>query len=158
MFKVFLYIHILSAVVAFGPSFSIPIMAAWIQKNDPSANPYLIRMANVLGTRQSAPATILLLLSGIGLILVGKVPLGQLWLAVSIGLYLIAFLVGILVQRPASIRMIRLMRGDVEGMNIPEGGAMHALMKEVGRSRIVGTILLLFFLTILALMIWKPTI
>jgi uncharacterized membrane protein len=158
MFKALLYIHILAAVVAFGPSFSIPIMATWIQKNDPSANPYLIRMANVLGRRQGVPASILLLLSGIGMILVGKVPITQFWLALAIGLYVIAFLVGALVQGPASNRMLRLLQGDVEGMGIPADGAMQALMKEVSRSRIVGAILLLFFLTILALMIWKPTI
>lgn len=156
MFKILLYLHILAAVIAFGPSFSIPIMAAWIQKNDPSANPYLIKMANVLGRRQIAPATIVLLLAGIGLIFVGKVPIGQLWLATSIGLYVVALLISIFIQRPAGERMLRLLEGNVEGMGIPADGAMQALMKEVRTSRIVGTVLLLFFLTILALMIWKP--
>jgi uncharacterized membrane protein len=156
MFRLFLFIHILSAIVAFGPNFSIPIMAAWIQKNDPGGTEYLLKMGNVLGKLQIAPASTLLLLSGIGLIVTTNRPITQPWLAAGIVLYLVATGLGIFVQTPSSNRMIQIAKGDLEGLNIPPDGAFQALMKEVKKSRVVGTILLILFLTILALMIWKP--
>jgi uncharacterized membrane protein len=158
MFRIFLFIHVLSAIVAFGPNFSIPIMAAWIQKNDPGGTEFLLKMGNVLGRRQIGPASALLLLSGIGLILTTNRPITQPWLAGGIVLYLIAMGLGIFVQTPSSNRMIRIAKGDLEGLNIPPDGAFQALMQEVKRSRVVGTILMVLFLIILALMIWKPGI
>jgi hypothetical protein len=113
-------------------------------------------MGNVLGKLQIAPASTLLLLSGIGLIVTTNRPITQPWLATGIVLYLVATGLGIFVQTPSSNRMIRIAKGDLEGLNIPPDGAFQALMREVKKSRIVGTILLILFLTILALMIWKP--
>lgn len=156
MFKALLFIHILSAIIAFGPSFSIPIMAAWIQKNDPGGNEFLMKITGVLGRRQITPFAILVGLSGVGLILTLDRSITQPWLLSGIILYLIALALGVFVQRPIGDRMLRIAKGDTEGMNIPDDNAFLALMGEVKKARIVGTISLLIFLAILVLMIWKP--
>lgn len=158
MFKVLLFIHILSATVALGPQFSIPIMATWIQKHEPGGNEFLMKVSKLLGVRQILPAIILLGLSGLGMVLFFDIPITQFWLAAGITLYVIVFLLGFFVQLPTGERMIRIAQGDVEGMNIPDGNAFPALMKEVKKTRIVGAILLLLFLVILGLMVFKPTL
>jgi uncharacterized membrane protein len=157
MFKVLLFVHILSAIVALGPQFSIPIMATWIQKHEPGGNEFLMKVSKVLGTRQILPAIVLLGLSGLGMILTVDIPITQFWLAAGIILYVIAFLLGFFVQRPTGERMIRIAQGDVEGMNIPNGNAFPVLMKEIKKTRIVGAVLLILFLVILGLMVFKPT-
>lgn len=156
MFRALLFIHILSAVIAFGPSFSIPIMATWIQKHDPAGNEFLMKMSIVLGKRQVTPFGILVGLSGVGLILTVGRPVTQPWLLAAIIIYLIALILGAFVQGPRGERMLRIAKGDLEGLNIPDDNAFLALMGEVKKARIVGAYLLLSFLAILVLMIWKP--
>lgn len=156
MFRALLFIHILSAIIAFGPSFSIPIMAAWIQKNDPSGNEFLMKLSNVLGKRQITPFAILVGLSGVGLILTTDRPITQPWLLASLVLYVINVILGVFVQGPRGERMLRIAKGDIEGLNIPDDNVFLALMGEVKKARMVGAFLLVSLLTILVLMIWKP--
>lgn len=156
MFKALLFVHILSAVIAFGPIFSVPIMAAWIQKNDPAGNEFLMKMSSVLGNRQITPFALLVGLSGVGLIVTVDRPITQPWLLAAMIIYAINLSLGVFVQRPRGERMLRIAKGDLEGLNIPEDGAFLAFMSEVKKARMVGAFLLLGFLAILVLMIWKP--
>lgn len=145
------FLHILSAVIAFGPGFAFPLIAATARKT-PGSFPLVAKLGEVLGKRLIVPAAIVVLLTGLAQVYQQRIDLMRThYLLGSLVLYLIALSISLGVQLPTGIKLARLAEQPPQpGQQGPPPEAM-ALAK---RQKITGMILISLFLIILALMVF----
>ena len=150
-----LFLHVLGAIVAFGPTFAFPIIGAMGGKEPQHAN-FATRASHVVGQRLVEPLAILQGVTGVGLILTSGRNLldrGNWWLVIAIALYLIALSWSLLVQNPTVSRIIAMTSAP------PPPGAsgpppeLPPLIRRVQRG---GMFLLVMVVAITALMVLKP--
>jgi uncharacterized membrane protein len=154
-FHLFLYLHILGVIAAFGPDFAFPVMAAYVKKH-PETGPAFANFADEVFRKLTFPIAILVPLLGAGLIFTGHVPIGQAWLIISIVLYTLTFFFAVLVQLPNSAKMVKLVAAMPPGPPPPGATPPHqieVLSKQLERG---GGFLGLMVVVILLLMVWKP--
>jgi hypothetical protein len=154
-FQLFLYLHILAVIAAFGPDFAFPVMAAYVKKH-PEAGPAFAHFADEVFRKLTFPIAILVPFLGTGLIFTGHIPIGQAWLIISIVLYTLTFFFAVLVQLPNSAKMVKLVAGMPPGPPPPGAPPPHeieVLGKQLERG---GGFLGLMVVVILILMVWRP--
>jgi uncharacterized membrane protein len=161
LFPWFLFAHVLGAVIAFGPTFTFPIIGRLGAQERPHGN-FATRLSEVISKVQVVPFAILQGITGVGLIVTGNIDLmSRPWLIVSIGLYLIALGYGIFVQTPTVKRVIELTSGGPPpGAPPPAGppaGPPPELMALVRRVQMGGLLLMALIVSIVFLMVVKPT-
>jgi uncharacterized membrane protein len=154
MYRVFLYLHIMGAIVAFGPSFTFPLIG-FMMRQEPEHRLFALRTIEVIHHRLIVPVSLTMLVSGGGLAVVtGTSPFTP-WLLASLAIYALAFYVGLRIQGPAVARMIEL------GSRPPEGSGGRAVVAPevrvlLQRSKLGRHILTVSLFTIVALMVWRP--
>ncbi|MGH2538653.1 MAG: DUF2269 family protein [Candidatus Promineifilaceae bacterium] len=141
------FIHVLMAIVAVGFNASYPI---WLARagRQPEHLSHVLRGIKTLDDRFANPAYGLLLLTGLGMVWAGRLPLSTFWIAAALGLYLVAILLGLLVYSPALRRQIEAL--ESQG---PQSAAFQAAS---GRARTSGIVLSLVVVAIVFLMVVKP--
>jgi len=72
LFPWFLFAHILGAIIAFGPSFTMPIIGAMGGREREHGN-FTLRLGERIGKIQILPLAILQGFTGLGLIIVGEI-------------------------------------------------------------------------------------
>ena len=152
---IFLFLHVMGAIIAFGPSFSFPIIGAMSGKEPQHAN-FAARILHSIAGQRIEPLAVFQGITGLVLIwLTGFNPFSQLWLGLGIVLYLIALGFAFLVQRPTTIRLVELTSTPP-----PPGatGPSPELMATVKKGQQGGMILGLLVLVIVLLMVTKPTL
>src|SRR5215204_3997418 len=110
LFPYFLFLHVLGAIVAFGPSFTFSIMSAMGGAEPQHAN-FATRLSAAITSKRVLPLGITLPITGLLMIaVVGINPLerDRWWLALGIVLYLIAYGYGFFVQRPLVERAVEM--------------------------------------------------
>jgi uncharacterized membrane protein len=150
-----IFIHVLSAIVAFGPTFAFGVYGAQAGKEPQHAN-FMARASHHVGDRVVLPVALSMPISGLLIVLAAGINLlGTRWLLLAIALYIVAISYVLLVQRPATIRLVELTSGPP-----PSGGASvgppPAVVETVGKIRRGGMILGLLIVIIVALMVVKP--
>ena len=100
LFLIFLFLHIGAAIVAFGPTFAFPLIAAAGQKH-PQHAAFAAELNDRIESKVVVPGALSMPVSGALMIITGGIDLFQPWLLVAIVLYLIAISYSILVQGPA---------------------------------------------------------
>ena len=149
---VLLWLHIGLAIIGLGPTFTFPIWTAMARKAGPEHVPFTLRTLHTLITRMVAPIAILLLLSGIALIVVAKWDLlANEWLWIAIILYLINLTLNLGVALPN----LNAILGIISSGQAPQ--RMAEIEARGRRQRALGMTAALIILTILALMVWKPS-
>lgn len=158
----FLFLHVLGAIIAFGPSFSFPIIGAMGAANRPHAN-FATRVSHAISTKRVVPVALTMPVTGIGLIWsAGIDPFSRdtRWLALGIVLYLILFTFAVTVQIPTTQRIIDMTSGlppETSPGSAPSGPppALMALIKKVQRGGLFlsGTVAVIVFL-----MVVKPNL
>lgn len=149
----FLYLHVAGVIVAFGPTIAFPFIAARAAR-EPMHGNFALRVNEVITEKVVEPGAVFVFLMGVGLIITkGYNPLVQLWVGVSIVLFLITLGFANLVQ----LRTIRKMVALTD-QPPPPGAAgpppeFVALSTNAARGGMFMTVMLF---TILALMIVKP--
>jgi len=106
----FLFLHVLGAIIAFGPSFSFPIIGAMGAADRPHAN-FATRVSHAISTKRAVPVALTMPVTGIGLIWsVGFDVFSRdsRWLALGIVLYVILFVYAVMVQIPTTERIIQM--------------------------------------------------
>jgi hypothetical protein len=155
LFPWLLYLHILGAILAFGPTFAFPIIGAMGGKEPQHAN-FAIRASHAVSNRLVEPLALSMAVTGVGLILVTGRNLAERsnwWLGIAIVLYASALTFAIAVQNRNVGRIISLTSGP------PPPGAsgpppeVPALVKRVQRG---GMLLALLVVVIVFLMVVKP--
>jgi uncharacterized membrane protein len=104
----FLTIHILTAIVAFGPSFAFPLIAR-MAAQEPMHGPFAVKLTDVIEKRIVIPLALTMPISG-GLLVwsEGIDLLATNWLLLAITLYVIAIVFAVGVQLRTVERMVEV--------------------------------------------------
>lgn len=155
-FTFWLILHVLAAVVAFGPTFAFPLIATFGRKHPQFALGGL-HISELIEKRLVLPMAVAVFVFGVALIVTGDFNIVKSeWLGISIVLYVIAFTFSVFVQTRNVNRMLRAIQEIPPGPP-PAGSAPPTEVAALGRKlRLGGTFLTLSFLVILVLMIWQP--
>ena len=154
MLQLWLFLHILGAIVAFGFGFYAPIFGMMVAKEPKHGNWYM-RAAKRLSNVVLIPVAISMAITGTLLVIEtgGMRRFEELWLTVGVIIYVIALLVVFLLQRPALNKVIAL-TAEPPG---PEGPPAE-LAENIRKLQVYGVVLLILVLVIVALMVWKPVL
>lgn len=167
LFPWFLFAHVLGAIIAFGPSFSMPLIGAMGAKERQHAN-YGLRVSERLAKVQILPLAIVQGFTGVALIVTGNIDLfAAKWLLLAIVLYLIAIGYSIFVQTPTLKKVIAMTSGGpppgtsgptgaVAAGGPPAGGPPPELAATIKRLQQGGMLLLVLIISIVLLMVVKP--
>ena len=152
MYQLWLILHIVGAIGAFGFGFAAPIFGAAVAKEPQHGNWFLRstkRVSDVLiiplALSMAVTGTLLVLSTG------GLSRFGEVWLATAVVVYVIALSLVFLVQRPALQRLIAL-TSSPPGPDGPPAEVPGLL----SRLRLVGVLLVIAIITIVVLMVAKP--
>ena len=107
-FAIFLFLHVMGAIVAFGPVFSFPIIGAMGGKEPQHAN-FATRVTKAIAEQRVTPLAIFQGITGVALILVTGINLlATRWLLVGIVLYLIVLGYNIFIGTPTVKKVIEM--------------------------------------------------
>jgi Predicted integral membrane protein (DUF2269) len=120
LFPYLLFLHVMGAILAFGPTYAYSIIGAMGGREPMHAN-FGARVTARIGTALVYPLAILQGVTGVALILVGGIAVMEhMWLTAGILLYLVALVFALTVQRGWLHRVIEL--GTPPGGGPPAGG------------------------------------
>jgi len=149
-----LMLHVLGAVVALGFSLSY---GPWIRRGEahgPSERAFALRTVSWIDRRITTPAYVAQLVTGLLLVAtLGWDLLRAAWLELSLGLYLALIVLAIAVYAPAFRRQRTLAERIAAGEEDEYGYGGAASI-----ARAWGVVVTAMTLTILVLMVWKPTL
>ncbi len=110
MYRFFLYVHIICAVIWVGGAVYAQLLALRVSRSpDPSELPHLARHIEFIGTRVFLPAALLLFVSGTAMTLQAW-SFGQTWIAVSVALWVLSAVVGAVYLGPRVKRAVHAER------------------------------------------------
>lgn len=159
LFQGFLFAHVLGAIIAFGPTFSGPIIGRMGAQERAHGN-FAMRVSRELARVQILPLAIVQGLTGLGLIIVGQIDvLKATWLMLAIVLYLIAIGFAIFVQTPRAKRIIAMTTPAPDApapSGPPAGGPPPELVAEIAKVKRGGLLLIGLVTAIVFLMVVKP--
>jgi len=149
LFLLIKWIHVLSAITAVGANVTYGI---WIGRasREPNVLPFVLRNIRLIDQRIANPCYGLLLLTGLTMAFMTRLPLTTPWLLTALILYAIAALLGIVVYAPISRRQMRLL--ESEGFESPE---YRSVAKQ---STWLGILVTIDVVIIVFLMVVKPAL
>lgn len=159
LLAILLFLHVGGAIVAFGPSFTFPIIGAMGGREREHVN-FAIRLQELIGSRLVLPLALFQGVTGVLLIWqTGRDVFATAWLGLAILLYLLAISTALLVSLPTARRLIAATSGPPPapppGAPPPAGPPPH-LAALVRRARMAGFFQLGLILAIVFLMVVKP--
>jgi uncharacterized membrane protein len=152
-----LFLHVLGAIVAFGPTFAFPFIGAMGGAEPQHAN-FATRVSHTISGRLTYPIGITLPITGALMILVKGIDLSSRaywWLGLAIVLYVLTYGYSFFVQNKYVHRVI-----EITSAPPPPGasGPPPELMALVGRIQRGGMVMTVALLAIILLMVVKPQI
>lgn len=154
LFQILLFLHVLGAIVAFGPGFAAMIVGPMVAREPQYANFYA-RTQLLTGKRLITPVSISMAVTGIAMILVrgwSVLTGGTHWLEAAILLYVVAVVVAMAFQAPAGRRLVEL----TSQPPTPGSGPSAELRQAASRVRTGGLVLTALTVVITFLMVAKP--
>ena len=140
-------LHILLAIIAVGLTSSFGLIMAGVA-GKPDAVPHALRIIQRL-EKVAGPSFFALLATGLIMGWVGNLKWTELWFIGSLGIMLVAMVLALGVARPTLAKQVALL--DKTPLPVED-------LKRLGaRSRKVGMTLSLMSLTLITLMVFKPT-
>jgi hypothetical protein len=159
LFPWLLFAHVLGAIIAFGPTFSGPIIGRMGAQERSHGN-FAMRISRELARVQIVPLAIVQGITGVGLIISGNIDLfARYWLLVAIVLYLTAIGFAIFVQTPRAKRIIEMTTPPPDAAaptGPPAGGPPPQLASEITKVKRGGMLLIGLVTAIVFLMVVKP--
>jgi uncharacterized membrane protein len=147
-----LFLHVLGAILAFGPTFAYSIMGAMAGKEPQYAN-FSTRQSEAIGNRLVYPLAIFQGITGVLLIWAASFNvMGTTWLALGIVLYLITLIYALTIQRNAVHHLIEL-TSTPPAPGSPPNPEIMATVKRIQRG---GMFLAVMIVVIVFLMVVKP--
>ena len=153
MFQLFLFLHVMGAILAFGPIFTFPIIGAMGGKEPQHAN-FATRVSDTIAKQRVIPLAVFQGITGVGLILVTGINLlATPWLLIGIVLYLITISYNIFIGTPTVQRII-----EITSTPPPPGasGPPPELLALIRRVQLGGMFSAIMILLIVFLMVVKP--
>jgi hypothetical protein len=157
LFPWLLLLHVLGAIVAFGPTFSYSLIGAMGGREPQHAN-FATRITETLSDRVVIPVALTMPVTGAAMIVVANLDLASpafRWLGLAIVIYLLVLGFAVLVQRPAVKRVVHLTSTPPAP---GAGGPPPELMSAIKRVQRNGMLLGLGILVIVFLMVVKPAL
>jgi uncharacterized membrane protein len=106
LYELLLFVHVACAVIWLGGAFTFQVYGAAVRRGgDPAELAQFAGRAGVLGERMFVPASLLVVLAGIGLMLEGSWEWGQLWVLFGLAGFAASFLTGLFVIAPLAKRL-----------------------------------------------------
>lgn len=141
------YLHVVLAIAAVGFNMSYSVWLARAAR-DPGSWPFVLRGIKILDDRIANPAYALLLVTGLGMVLVGGLDITRFWLLAALALYVAVMVVGIAAYSPVLRRQVALAEdGQTDTPDFARLG---------NRGRLLGILLAVIVLVIVFLMVAKP--
>lgn len=141
-----LFVHITAAVIWLGGAFTFQMYGFVVRRGgDPEEMARFAGRAGSLAERMFVPASLVVILAGIGLMIEGNWDWGQLWVIFALVTFAASFLTGVLVISPMAKRI------PVVGPTTPAGQALIERLFTILR------IDLCFMYAIVFAMVVKPT-
>ena len=151
--KFLLFLHVMGAILAFGPTFAYSIMGAMAGREPQHAN-FSARQVEAIGNRLVYPLAIFQGITGVLLIWATSISLTAApWLGIGILLYAVALTYSLTVQRNALRRLIEL-SSTPPAPGSPPSPEIPATVKKIQRG---GILLGVLIVVIVFLMVVKPT-
>jgi Predicted integral membrane protein (DUF2269) len=155
-FPFILFLHVLGAVLAFGPTFAFSIMGGLAGREPQHAN-FSARQVAAISRGIVYPLAIIQGITGVLLIVSGKLDVAtRAWLEIAIVLYLILVTYGLTVQRNALHHLIEL-TSTPPPAGTPPGPPPPEIQAAVRKVRRGGTFMGITIVVIVFLMVVKPT-
>ncbi len=149
------FLHVMGAILAFGPTFAFSFMGAMAAKEPQHAN-FSARQTALVSKRLVYPLAIFQGITGLLIIWAASYPvMGTTWLLIAIALYLVALVYGLTVQRSAVGRVIEL-TSTPPPPGTPPGPPPPELMAVAKRIRRGGMLMGTLIVIIVFLMVVKP--
>ncbi len=159
LLAVLLFLHVISAIVAFGPTFAFPIIGALGARN-PQHGLFAVEVSEAIENRMVLPMALTMPVTGVAMIIVAGIDPTTPWLAIAIVLYVIALGYAFFIQVPTVSKFATALR-DLSAAGPPPADApagppphIAALSARVARG---GMILSLLVVVIVFLMVTKLT-
>jgi uncharacterized membrane protein len=150
---IFLFLHVMGAIIAFGPTFSFPIIGAMGGKEPQHAN-FATRVTETIVEQRVLPLAIFQGITGVALVLVTGINLTTPWLLIGIVLYLIVLGYNVLIGTPTVKKVIELTSTPPPpGASGPPPELLAAIRKVQRGGMFSG----LMVVAIVILMVTKPT-
>jgi uncharacterized membrane protein len=149
-----IFLHVLSAIVAFGPTFAFAVYGAQGGKEPQHAN-FMARANHHVSDRLVFPIILSMPVSGLLIVWAAGIDLvAAHWLLLAIVIYAAAVAFSAFIQRPATIRLVELTATPP-----PPGasGPPPELLATAGQVRRNGMILGLAVVILVALMVVRPS-
>ena len=145
-YEFLLFVHVTAAVIWLGGAFTFQMYGLVVRRGgDPEEMARFAWRAGFLAERMFVPASLVVILAGIGLMIDGDWQWDQLWIVFSLATFAASFLTGLLVLSPMAKRI------PVVGPTTPAGQALIARLFTILR------IDLAFMYAIVFAMVVKPT-
>ncbi len=166
-FHLFLFLHIVAAIVAFGPTFTFPLVASLARKQ-PVHMPFALRSIEVMEERLVVPFVLTMPVSGLLMAFnIGIDWSRNVWLIAALCVYAVAVTFSVTVQGPTVKKMLAMVSPGAHGgapsmAPVPAGpgaasaGPPPAFLALARRMQLGGMALSLAFFVIVVLMIWRP--
>ena len=151
-----LFLHIASAVIAFGATFAFPIVDMTIRRVDLRALPVWHEAQNQIGNKLITPGAILILLTGIYMAVDRWDDFGGAWFSAAGVIVIVLLGLGHGFFAPQSRKMAAQAREDLASGAAERGTMSPEYEAMVPRVRAVGILSSLLVLLALLLMVWKP--
>ena len=170
LFPLFLFLHVLGAIVGLGPTFAFSLIGGMGGREPMHAN-FATRVSHRIGDRVVTPALLTMPVTGVLMIWSRSIDLfapTSRWLLLGIATYVVAISFATFVQRKRVMRVIELTGGH-GGERPPApavaspgpgaaGGPPPELLAAIGRVQQGGIVLLVLALTLIFLMVVKPSL
>ena len=155
LFPWLLLLHVLGAIVAFGPTFAFPFIGA-MGGGEPQHANFATRVSHTISSRLVYPIGITLPITGAGMILVRGIDLSSRaywWLGIAIVIYILTYGYSYFVQNKLVHRVI-----EITSTPPPPGasGPPPELPPLVSRIQRGGMVMTVALLAIIFLMVVKP--
>ena len=145
-YEFLLFVHITAAVIWLGGAFTFQMYGFVVRRGgDPEEMARFAGRAGSLAERMFVPASLVVILAGIGLMIEGNWDWGQLWVIFALVTFAASFLTGVLVISPMAKRI------PVAGPTTPAGQSLIERLFTILR------IDLCFMYAIVFAMVVKPT-
>jgi len=140
-------IHVLAAIVALGANLTYGVWLS-LASRDEKALPFALRGIKVLDDRLATPSYVVLLVTGLLMVYLIKLPFTLPWLLTALALYAVTALVGILAYAPTLRTQIRLAEDP--------GPSSLEYQKAAMRGQRLGILTIVIVVAIVFLMVVKP--
>ncbi|HET6570336.1 MAG TPA: DUF2269 family protein [Solirubrobacterales bacterium] len=149
------FVHVVSVVVGFGPTFVYPILWRHARKSYPRSLPYMLHTMETIGKAVIGPASLLILLSGIYLVSDGPYDFSATFVQVALPIIVVLILAGPLYFGRSEGKLAELAERDIAA-SPPDGevrlsdefDALFRQVTVVARLASLAVLVALFFMVV----------